>query len=108
MALRAAATSEVFRAIADPTRRAILHRLAGGPQSVTELGEPFPITQPAMSQHLRVLRDAGLVAPRRDGRRRLYELNAKPLRAVAEWVEHYEKFWQQKLGKLGEYLDRNP
>lgn len=96
---------DTFRAISDPTRRAILDALASGERAVGELGEHFPISQPALSQHLRVLRDAGLVAPRRDGRRRLYRLRPEPLRAVYDWVAHYERFWDAKLDALGAYLD---
>jgi DNA-binding transcriptional ArsR family regulator len=101
------AAEDVFRAIADPTRRAILDRLKSGPRSVTALLEPFDMTQPAISQHLRVLRDAGLVRPTREGRFRLYALDPRPLRDVARWIDHYEKFWTDKLGKLGKYLDES-
>ncbi|WP_441291827.1 ArsR/SmtB family transcription factor [Sorangium sp. KYC3313] len=97
---------ETFRAIADPTRRAILDALAGGERSVTELCAMFDVTQSAISQHLRVLRDAGLVAPRREGRSRLYHVEAAPLRAVHDWAAHYERFWAKKLDALGALLDR--
>ena len=96
---------DVFRAISDPTRRALLDLLRTRDRSVTELAEPFHMTQPAISQHLRVLRHAGLVQPQQIGRQRVYRLNAKPLRQVRDWAARYERFWQQKLAALGDYLD---
>jgi len=99
---------EVFRAVADPTRRAILDRLAAGESSVAELAQPFAMSLPAISQHLKVLREAGLVSGRREGRRRLYRLEARPLRAVSEWVEHYERFWRRRMVSLGRHLEGNP
>lgn len=98
----------VFRAVADPTRRAILDLLAAGERAVNDLLKPFKMTQPAISQHLRVLREAGLVTERRDGRRRIYKLEAAPLRAVYDWAAHYERFWTDKLTALGDYLDTMP
>lgn len=98
-------TPDVFRAIGDPTRRAILDALAGGERSVNELVARFDQSQPAISQHLKVLRDAGLVTPRKDGRRRLYRVEAGPLREVYDWVAHYERFWDAKLGALGRFLN---
>jgi DNA-binding transcriptional ArsR family regulator len=95
----------VFQAIAHPARRAILDRLRNGEQPVATLAEPFKMTLPAVSQQLRVLRRAGLVTERRDGRRRLYRLNPEPLRAVRDWMRLYEKFWTRKLRDLGAYLD---
>lgn len=100
-----AAAVDAFRAIGDPTRRAILDLLSERERSVSELVERFHVSQPALSQHLRVLRDAGLVAPRKDGRRRVYRVEAAPLRAVYDWVAHYERFWDEKLDALGRYLD---
>ena len=97
--------SDVFRAIADPTRRALLDRLRAKELSVAELAAPFRMTQPAISQHLRVLREADLVRPQRVGRQQVYRLNAKPLRQVRDWAAHYERFWEHKLGALGKYLD---
>ncbi|MCB9758793.1 MAG: helix-turn-helix transcriptional regulator [Alphaproteobacteria bacterium] len=98
----------VFRAVADPTRRAILDLLRDGRAcAVTDLVDHFDVTQPAISQHLKVLREAGLVSVTRDGRRRLYALNPEPLRAVYDWVAHYERFWSSKLGALGAYLDQH-
>ena len=101
-----AARDAVFRALGDPTRRAILDRLRRREEGVSQLCAPFAMSQPAISQHLRVLADAGLVRSRRRGRERLYRLNAKPLRAVFDWLEHYQTFWTEKLDALGEVLDR--
>ena len=90
------AHSDVFLAIAHPARRAILDRLRLGEQPVLALAEPFDMTLPAVSQQLRVLRDAGLVSERRVGRQRVYRLNARPLREVREWAVRYDRFWQTK------------
>jgi DNA-binding transcriptional ArsR family regulator len=103
---RRTATSDVFLAIADPTRRAILHRLAHGEQTAGDLAAPFDTTQSAISQHLGILRDAGLVRVRSEGRRRVYHLRPAPLKRVARWVAHYERFWNERLDAIGEYLDR--
>jgi len=100
------ADSDVFAAIANPGRRAILERLCGGEQAVTTLAEPFEMSLPAVSQQLRILRRAGLVAERRVGRQRVYRLNPGPLEEVRDWMRLYEKFWGRKLRGLGEYLDR--
>lgn len=97
-----------YRAVADGTRRRILDVLANGERSVSELLECFEdegLSQPALSQHLKVLREAGLVAVRRDGRRRIYSLDPRPLRAIYDWVAHYERFWDEKLAALGKLLD---
>jgi DNA-binding transcriptional ArsR family regulator len=102
----AGAASDVFHAIADETRRALLDRLSTGEETATALSEAFHITQPAVSQHLKVLRDAGLVTERRVGRYRLYRLQPEALREVADWVSHYEQFWKTKLAALGELLER--
>jgi DNA-binding transcriptional ArsR family regulator len=98
--------ADTFRAVADPTRRAILDALAHGERSVGDLCALFDVTQSAVSQHLKVLRDAGLVHPRQEGRRRLYSLDAAPLRQVYDWAAHYECFWTRKLDVLGAVLDR--
>ncbi len=98
--------ADVFEAIADPTRRQLLDLLGDGPRPVNELARPFAMTRAAVSQHLRVLRDAGLVTARRSGREHYYRLRASRLREVYDWVSHYERFWQGKLKSLGEYLDR--
>ena len=104
---RAPSESDVFFAISDGTRRALLRRLAdGGEQPVTELVRPFSKSQPAISKHLRCLRNAGLVRRRSQGRRRLYRLEAARLRQVFEWVSYFEKYWDQKLDALGDYLDK--
>ena len=98
--------NDVFHAIAHPARRAILLTLKRGELSATELAEPFQMTFPAISQHLRVLEDAELVAVRRDGRRRLYRLQPKPLHDVASWIEEFSAFFNERLDALGDYLDR--
>lgn len=95
----------VFRAVADPSRRAILDLLAQGERAVGELLEHFSFSQPALSKHLKVLREAGLVVSRAVGRQRRYGLQAEGLRSVAEWVAHYEVFWQERLDGLGQVLD---
>ena len=94
-----------FRALADPTRRAILDRLRRREHGVSALCEPFAMSQPAVSQHLRVLVDAGLVRSRRCGRERLYTLRAAPLREAFDWLGHFEQFWTEKLDALGDYLE---
>ncbi len=99
--------ADVYWAIADPTRRALLLRLADeGERNVTELLKPFSISQPAVSKHLRILREAGLVRSRKEGRLRLYEVEADKLRQVFDWVSHFEKYWDEKLDALGDYLDK--
>jgi DNA-binding transcriptional ArsR family regulator len=96
---------DVFFAIADQTRRALLRRLAEeGEKPVTELMKPFRMSQPAVSKHLRCLRQAGLVRRRREGRHRFYSLNAGRLRQVHDWVTYFERYWDEKLDALGEYL----
>ncbi len=98
----------VFRAIADPTRRAILDLLMAGERAVNDLLASFRMTQPAISQHLKVLREAGLVSERRAGRQRLYRLEPAPLKAVHDWTAHYERYWTQKFTDLGDYLEQLP
>jgi DNA-binding transcriptional ArsR family regulator len=93
--------SDVFSAVSDPTRREILHLLSLHECSVTELCERFAVSQPAISQHLRVLREAELVSVRIDGRHRYYRLEARALREVYDWAAHYQRFWQSKLDALG-------
>ncbi|NNE43146.1 MAG: winged helix-turn-helix transcriptional regulator [Gemmatimonadetes bacterium] len=100
--------SGVLRAASDPTRRAVLDLLGEGERSVSELQKSFRISQPALSQHLRVLREAGLVSQRQEGRFRLYRLEAAALREIHDWVAHYERFWSKKLDRLGDYLEKNP
>ena len=99
-----AADPTVFHAIADPTRRAILDLLREGERSVSSLLSGFRMSQPALSQHLAVLRRAGLVSNRRDGRRRLYSLRPEPLRQVVDWVGVFEPFWDERLDNLSRYL----
>ncbi len=95
-----------FAALADPTRRAILARLASGEASVTELAEPFAMTQPAISKHLKVLERAGLIARDRDAQRRPSRLVAKPLAEASEWLEHYRRFWETSFKRLDDLLDQ--
>jgi len=95
----------VFRAIADPSRRSVLDLLADGRRTVGELLEHFRFSQPALSKHLRVLREAGLVRSEAIGRQRWYALRGENLRSVAEWLKHYEQFWNQRLDALGAVLD---
>jgi DNA-binding transcriptional ArsR family regulator len=95
-----------FGALADPTRRAILARLAKGEASVTELAEPFEMSLPAVSKHLKVLERAGLIARGREAQRRPCRLAAEPLREVLEWVADYRHFWDQRLDRLGAYLEK--
>lgn len=99
--------TDVFSAIAAPTRRAMLSQLAGRELPVQELAQSFDMSLSAVSQHLSVLRDAGLVSMRQAGRQRIYRLNPEPLKAVADWVQPYERFWADKLAALGEYLEEN-
>jgi DNA-binding transcriptional ArsR family regulator len=96
--------SATFAALADPTRRAILARLASGESSVTELAEPFDMSLPAVSKHLKVLERAGLIARGRNAQWRPCRLEAGPLRDVAGWVENYRKFWEQSFDRLDDYL----
>jgi DNA-binding transcriptional ArsR family regulator len=96
--------SSTFAALADPTRRAILARLSRGELSVKELAEPFPITAPSMTKHLKVLERTGLISRSRDAQRRPCRLQSAPLREVAEWVEQYRRSWEQSMNRLDEYL----
>jgi DNA-binding transcriptional ArsR family regulator len=96
--------SATFAALADPTRRAILHRLASGESSVTALAEPFEMSLPAISKHLKVLERAGLISRGRDAQWRPCRLSAGPLKDVADWVEHYRRFWEESFDRLDEYL----
>ena len=96
--------SATFAALADPTRRAILARLASGKMSVTDLAEPFDMTLPAVSKHLKVLERAGLIARTRDAQLRPCHLDAGPLKEVADWVEEYREFFEQSFDRLDEYL----
>ena len=98
----------VFEALADPTRVRILDLLAARERSVGELVAQFELTQPAVSQHLRVLREAGLVAARADAQRRIYRVSPAPLRRLDRWLARYRKFWAEELDALEHHLDRNP
>jgi len=102
---RARANVDVFHAIADPTRRAILDRLRSGGVSVADLAAGFDMTRPAVSKHLRVLRDAQLVEEERDGRQRVYRLTPGPLRELSQWVESYRSFWPANLMSLKRHLE---
>src|SRR5579864_3380633 len=97
---------QVFRAIADPTRRDILDRLAVQEESVMELAKDFDMSLPAVSQHLKVLQEAKLIAGHREGRQVFYQLNPKPLREVSRWIGSYERFWRSRLNALESHLRR--
>src|SRR6267143_5218125 len=96
--------STTFAALADPTRRAILARLASGEAPVTELAEPFKMSMPAISKHLKVLERAGLIARGRDAQWRPCRLEAAPLKDIASWVERYRRFWEESFDRLDDYL----
>jgi DNA-binding transcriptional ArsR family regulator len=96
--------STTFAALADPTRRAILARLAGGEASVTELAAPFEMTLPAVSKHLKVLERAGLIARGREAQWRPCRLQAGPLKEADEWLESYRRYWEESFDRLDEYL----
>lgn len=98
--------SNTFSALADPTRRAILARLALGETSVTELAEPFEMSMPAVSKHLRVLEKAGLVERSRQAQYRPVKLRAEPLRQAWGWIEQYRQFWEESFDRLDAYLKR--
>jgi len=101
----AAHDTDVFHAIADPNRRQMLDLLAAGDLPAQELANRFEISFAAVSQHLKVLREAGLVSRRAEGRQRIYSLRPGRLRVVAEWTAGYRKFWESRLSRLGDYLD---
>jgi DNA-binding transcriptional ArsR family regulator len=103
---RTAIETGIFYAIADPTRRQILAQLRGSDeQTPTQIAAPLTMTLSAVSQHLKILREAGLVSVRRSGRERWYRLEAHPIREVSEWARTYERFWNEKIDALSEYLD---
>jgi len=96
--------SATFAALADPTRRAILARLSRGEATVTELAQPFDMSMPAISKHLKVLERAGLIERGREAQWRPCRLQAKPLREVDDWMEQYRSFWEESFDRLDEYL----
>ena len=96
--------SKTFAALADPTRRAILARLASGEASVSELAEPFDMTMPAVSKHLKVLENAGLVARGKNAQWRPRKLNAGPMKDADDWLENYRQHWEERLDRLDAYL----
>ena len=96
--------SATFAALADPTRRAILARLISGECSVTQLSEPFDMSMPAISKHLKVLERAGLIARGREAQWRPCRLDAGPLKEIDDWLAHYRQFWEQSFDRLDEYL----
>jgi DNA-binding transcriptional ArsR family regulator len=98
-------TADVFGALASPVRREITSLLLDGPRPVNDLAAHFAMSRPSVSEHLRVLREAGLVSERRHGRQRVYRLEPAPLRELSEWLLPYERFWREKLSNLRELLD---
>ncbi|GCE09981.1 ArsR/SmtB family transcription factor [Dictyobacter aurantiacus] len=99
------ADTDVFAAIAHPVRRKLLDMLAVHEHSVKDLAEPFDLSRPAISQHLRILLDVGLVSEYRQGREHRYQLHAEHLSEVSHWVQQYERFWHKRLDALGKYLE---
>ena len=97
----------VFRALGDRTRRALLERLAHAPAMITELAEPFAMSLPAVSKHLRVLEAAGLVRREIDGRVHQCSLDPQPLRSAVDWLSHYRRYWQENLESLARYVGRH-
>ena len=104
---RTASTADVFNAVADPTRRAILDRLRRGPAPVNDLASGFRVTRPAISKHLRVLRSARLVREKREGRQRIYQLEPERIQEVAKWAEEYRKFWVHNITSLKRHLEHS-
>ena len=98
--------SNTFAALADPTRRAILSRLLSGERSVGELAEPFAMSMPAVSKHLRVLERAGLITQRRDAQWRRCRIEGGPLKEVSEWTDRYRGVWEERLDRLGDYVQQ--
>jgi DNA-binding transcriptional ArsR family regulator len=104
MPLAADHLSTTLAALSDPTRRAILARLAGGEATVTELAAPFAMSMPAVSRHLKVLEHAGLITRGREAQWRPCRITAAPLKDIADWLAHYQRFWTESLDRLDEYL----
>jgi len=98
-------TEATFQVLADPTRRAVLDLLRSGTQAAGQIARAFPVSRPAISKHLRLLRRAHLVQERREGRHRLYQLNPEPLKAVDSWLEEYRVFWQSSLTNLKTFVE---
>jgi DNA-binding transcriptional ArsR family regulator len=98
-------TENAFHALADPTRRAVLDLLRQGSQPAGQIARAFPVSRPAVSRHLRLLRRAHLVQERREGRHRIYQLNPEPLKAVDSWLERYRVFWQANLASLKAFVE---
>ncbi|ALG85257.1 ArsR/SmtB family transcription factor [Gordonia phthalatica] len=98
-------TDAVFLALANPVRRQVLEILAAGPQSAGDLSEHFSLSRPAVAEHVRLLRDAGLVKDEAQGRRRIYHLTAEPLTEISDWLHPFEKFWRGRLGLLAELAE---
>ncbi|MDX2115805.1 MAG: metalloregulator ArsR/SmtB family transcription factor [Planctomycetota bacterium] len=103
-----AALDNAFAALADPTRRAILRRLAAGEAPVTELARPFDVSLQAVSKHIAALERAGLVRRRRQGREHLLALNSAPLRTVAQWISFYQRFWETRIDALARLVEQSP
>jgi DNA-binding transcriptional ArsR family regulator len=97
--------NKTFAALADPTRRAILARLTAGEAGVLDIAEPFPMSQPAISKHLKVLESAGLVSRRRRAKHHLCRLDARRMKDVADWLGTYREFWEDSFARLDEYVD---
>ena len=95
-----------FSALSDPTRRAIVQRLAMGEATVTEIAQPFSMSLPAISKHIRILEDAGLLVRLKEGRMHRCQLSVEPLREAKQWIEHYTTFWNTQLDSLGQYLQQ--
>ena len=102
------AAAKALDALGDPTRRAVFEALAIGPHPVGQIAAGLPVSRPAVSQHLRVLKEAGLVASRAEAQRRVYSINPAPLRQIDRWLQRYRKFWSDELDSLERHLDRNP
>ena len=104
---RTAASADVFNAVADPTRRAILDRLRRGPAPVNDLAVGFRVSRPAISKHLRVLRSAHLVREKKEGRQRIYQLEPDRIQEVAKWAEEYRKFWHHNIASLKRHIEQS-
>jgi DNA-binding transcriptional ArsR family regulator len=105
---KSSASDRVFAALANPTRRDVLDLLLAGARPVQEIAERFDMTRPSVSEHLRVLLDAGLVTEVRQGRQRIYSVEPEPLHDLQAWLAPYERFWRAKLAGLRQFLDENP